>query len=143
MAKLPKWWFLPCGAFACEPGLLMYLGIDIGHKRTNLNIRFMFQGSSLIIYCWSWTIYFKSPLFKLRKLTTWKLSYGSKVGRPLNVASECNVLWTTFGGWVNIKEAYEKARVNWDIWRAPHKVFFKKDVPFQNWFIYKLSKFAL
>ena len=29
-----------------------------------------------------------------RKKTSWKLSYGPKIGRPLNVTSECDVLWT-------------------------------------------------
>ena len=35
-----------------------------------------------------------------RKRTSGKLSYGPKVGRPLNVRSICDVLWTTLAEWV-------------------------------------------
>ena len=35
-----------------------------------------------------------------RKRTPWKLSYGPKVGHPLNVTSESDVLWTTLAEWV-------------------------------------------
>ena len=34
-----------------------------------------------------------------RKRTSGKRSYGPKVGRPLNVTSECDVLWTTLAEW--------------------------------------------
>ena len=34
-----------------------------------------------------------------RKRTSGKLSYGPKEGRPLNVVSECDVLWTTLAEW--------------------------------------------
>ena len=37
-----------------------------------------------------------------RKRTSGKLSYGPKVGRPLNVTSICDVLWTTLAEWVSI-----------------------------------------
>ena len=35
-----------------------------------------------------------------RKRTSRKLSYGPKVGRPLDVTSDCDVLWTTLAEWV-------------------------------------------
>ena len=35
-----------------------------------------------------------------RRKTSGKLSYGLEVGRPLNVTSECDVLWTTLAEWV-------------------------------------------
>ena len=35
-----------------------------------------------------------------RKMTSGKLSYGPVVGRPHNVTSECDVLWTTLAEWV-------------------------------------------
>ena len=31
--------------------------------------------------------------------TSGKLSYGPKEGRPLNVVSDCDVLWTTLAEW--------------------------------------------
>ena len=37
-----------------------------------------------------------------RKRAPGKLSYGPKVGHPLNVTSECDVLWTTLAEWVEL-----------------------------------------
>ena len=34
--------------------------------------------------------------------TSGKLSYGPKVGRPINVTSECDVLLTTLAEWVEM-----------------------------------------
>ena len=42
-----------------------------------------------------------------RKMTSGKLSYGPKVGHPLNARSECDVLWTTLALWdVDIPISY-------------------------------------
>ena len=35
----------------------------------------------------------------VRSRTSGKLSYGPTVGRPLNVTSECEVLWSTLAEW--------------------------------------------
>ena len=64
-----------------------------------------------------------------RKRTSGKLSYGPKVGRPLNVRSEYGVLWTTLAEWA------------WGNDRFLGFVHFKIDLPLHNYIFTLVLRF--